>query len=385
MAIGVKRFADNAYDAPPVVRAARRQSTIENRQSKMRTGVFLPNWIGDAVMAGPALRALRGHLGPAATIIGIMRPYVADVLAGTGWLDEQWYYAPRSRDVELGSWTLLGRMRAAPFDLAVLLSNSLRTAMLAFAGGASKRVGYARYGRGPLLTTRLQPPRVAGQLVPCPMVDYYLDLAYAVGCPVESPRLELATSAEDERTADIVWARLGLGEPGETITFNSSGAFGAAKLWPIEHFAALARRVATELDRRVLVLCGPSEREIAARIVREAAHPRVASLADEPLSIGLSKACVRRSRLLVTTDSGPRHFAVAFGVPTIGLYGPTPPIWGRNSTARELNLQVDLECLGCHERTCPLGHHRCMRDLTVDRVFQAVRHELTTPARRIAA
>jgi heptosyltransferase-2 len=350
----------------------------------MRHCVFLPNWIGDAVMAGPALRALRRHYGPDATLVGVMRPYVADVLAGTGWLDETLYYAPRSRDAELGSWTLLRRLRARRLDTAVLLSNSLRTAMLAFAAGARNRIGYVRYGRGPLLTRRLAPPREAGALVPCPMVDYYLQLAYAAGCPTESPRLELATSAADERAADIVWARLGLGPPGETVILNSSGAFGAAKLWPVEHFAQLARRAAEELERRVLVLCGPSEREIASRIAHLARHPRVACLAEEPLSIGLSKACVRRGRVLVTTDSGPRHFAVAFGVPTIGLYGPTPPIWGRNSTAQAVDLQVDLDCLGCHERACPLGHHRCMRDLSVERVFQAVRDELSQPRRAAA-
>jgi heptosyltransferase-2 len=76
---------------------------------------------------------------------------------------------------------------------------------------------------------------------------------------------------------------------------------------------------------------------------------------------------------LVTTDSGPRHFAVAFGTPVVGLYGPTPPIWGDNPTARGIDLQVNnLDCLGCHQRSCPLGHHRCMRDLTVDRVFEAI-------------
>jgi len=165
--------------------------------------------------------------------------------------------------------------------------------------------------------------------------------------------------------------------PGERlITFNSSGAFGAAKLWPTEHFAALANRVATELGCGVLVLCGPAEREIAAEIVAGANHPKVHSLADETLSIGLTKACVRRSRLMVTTDSGPRHFAVAFGVPLVSMFGPTPAFWGDNPTASETQLSHELDCLGCHERVCPLGHHRCMRDLGVETVFGAIAAQL---------
>lgn len=350
----------------------------------MHIGLFLPNWIGDAVMAGPALRALRKHFGPTDTLIGIMRPYVADVLAGTGWLDDQFFYAPRSPDAELGSWNLVRRLRRHKLDLAVLFTNSLRSGLLALLGGAKERIGYVRHGRRFLLTRRLQPPRSAGKLIPCPMVDYYLELAYAAGCRPESRRLELATSCDDERACDVVWSRLGLnGRP--VAAFNSSGAFGAAKLWPPEYFASLARLVADQLRHDVLVLCGPSEREIAADIVRRAGHPRVVSLADEPLGIGLSKACIRRSRILVTTDSGPRHFAVAFGVPAVGLYGPTPPVWGQNPEARGSDLHLDLDCLGCHRRTCPLGHHRCMRDLTVDRVYQAVAAQLDHRRKSTAA
>jgi heptosyltransferase-2 len=352
----------------------------------MKLGVFLPNWIGDVVMATPALRAMRKHLGPHARMYGVMRPYVGDVLTGTPWLDEQVLFAPKSPDRALRGLALVRRLRSLKLDAVVLLTNSLRTGFLAFLSGAKKRIGYARYGRGPLLTTRLQPPMRDSKLIKHPTVDYYLELAHALGCPAESPRLELATTAEDERSADLAWSQLKLRGDGRVIVLNSSGAFGAAKLWPVEHFASLARRVATQLDHDVLVLCGPSERDIAHKIVEEAKHPRVVSLAGHPLSIGLSKACVRRAALLVTTDSGPRHFAVAFGVPIVGLFGPTPPIWGDNPTAIETRLEVEgLGCLGCHKRVCPLGHHRCMRDLSVDRVFQAVVERLRPERRRTAA
>ncbi len=337
----------------------------------MKLAVFLPNWIGDAVMATPTLRALRNHLGPAAEIIGVMRPYVADVLAGTNWIDESWYYAPRSNARELSSLALAKRLRQKKLDAVVMLTNSLRTGLLARVSGAPQRVGYVRYGRSMLLTDRLYPPvDETGERVRHPMVDYYLELAYAMGCPRESHQLELATTREDQQAANLVWEQLGLSQ--RVVVFNSSGAFGAAKLWPTEYFAMLARRVVTELNHDVLVLCGPQERDIANNIVQQAGHSRVKSLAKHPLSIGLSKACVERSQMMVTTDSGPRHFAVAFGVPVIGLFGPTPSIWGENVTATALDMQTDLDCLGCHKRVCPLGHHRCMRDLNPDSVFQAM-------------
>lgn len=353
-------------------------------KASMKLGIFLPNWVGDVAMATPTIRALRNFFGRQATLVGVMRPYVADVLSGVSWLDEALFYDPRSRDSALGTWQLVHRLRQERLDAVVLLTNSLRTAGLAWLSGAPRRVGYSRYGRQWLLTDRLEPPRSGKQIVPRAMVDYYLELAYALGCPTESPRLELGTTLADEQAANLVWSRLKL-RPGRVVTFNSSGAYGAAKLWPSAHFAELARRVATQLDHDVLVLCGPSERKTAAEIVQQASHARVVSLADEPLSIGLSKASLRRSRLLVTTDSGPRHVAVAFGVPLVGLYGPTLPIWGDNSTARETGVSIAIDCLGCARRTCPLGHHRCMTELSVDQVFGAVAAQLQPQRESFAA
>jgi heptosyltransferase-2 len=166
---------------------------------------------------------------------------------------------------------------------------------------------------------------------------------------------------------------------------NSSGAYGAAKLWPAEHFAQLARRIATTKGLAVLVTCGPKERAVARKIVELAAHPRVVSLADEPISIGLTKACIRRSRLMVTTDSGPRFFGIAFGLPVITLFGPTDPAWTRTHEAREICLAHEVPCGPCGRRVCPLAHHDCMRLLTAEGVFEAVRAQLAAGGRSHAA
>jgi heptosyltransferase-2 len=337
----------------------------------MKIAVFLPNWLGDVAMATPALRAMRRHFGPDARIVGILRPYLADVLAGTSWLDEQWFFDPRSNDRSQRASAVVRRMRAERFDLAVLMTNSFRIAWLAWRGGAEQRIGYARYGRGPLLTGKLYPRRVGRHIAPTPMVETYLELARAVGCGEESPRLELATVEADERSANAVFERLGLRGDGRVIALNSSGAYGGSKLWPVEYFAELARRIVAELDHDVLVVCGPKERDIARRIVALFANSRVVSMADQPMDLGTAKACIRRCRLMVSTDSGPRHVAAAFGLPLVTVFGPMLPVWSENPTQRAVNLVLDLDCIGCHKRICPLGHHRCMRDLTVDMVFAA--------------
>jgi heptosyltransferase-2 len=337
-----------------------------------RIGIFLPNWLGDLVMATPTLRAVRRHFGRESRVVGIVRPNLTELLAGTDWLDEQWAFDPRAKEPAVRRWALVERMRHERFDLVMLLTNSFDTALLTWLGGARRRVGYVRYGRGLLLTGRLYPQRSRGRVIPAPVVETYLRLAEAVGCPPEPPRLELATTEPEQQLAEEIWRRLGLRTDGRVIALNSSGAYGAAKLWPAEHFAELARRVADELDHDVLVVCGPNERQTAREIVRRADRRRVFSLADQRLGLGTSKACIRRSRLMVSTDSGPRHIAAAFGRPVITLLGPTLRTWIENPTVREVFVSVELDCLGCGKRVCPLGHHRCMRKLMPDRVYAEV-------------
>lgn len=350
----------------------------------MKIGVFIPNWIGDAAMCTPTLRALRRKFD-GDRLVGIMRPYVADVLAGTPWLDERIVFDKKSKYAAERTPSTLGRLRKARFDAIVLLTNSFRAALLAWASGARTRVGYVRYGRGPLLTHKLYFPRLGRRRLPSPMIDAYLQLAYALGCEPESNRLELATLACDEAAADAVWEKWNLPPGDQVVVMNSGGAYGAAKLWPSEYFAELARRIATTTGLAVLVTCGPDEREIARRIVRGADHPRVVSLADEPISIGLTKACIRRSRILVTTDSGPRFFAVAFDVPVITLFGPTDIAWTRTHYKREICLKHPVPCSPCGRRTCPLGHHECMRSLAVERVFAEVSSQLSEGPKTQAA
>ena len=336
----------------------------------MKIGIFLPNWIGDVVMATPTLRALRRHYGPSAHIVGIMKPYVAKVLNGTSFIDETWLFDQESSETSIRTWPVIWRMYRYRFDLVVFLVNTRRHAIMAWLARSAQRIGYVRYKRGPFLTQKLFPLKKNGEYLPCPLVDYYLEIAYALGCPEEPPRMELATTNRDEEAADSVWRNLGLRS--SIVAINSSGAFGASKLWPEEHCSALARRIAAELGHDVLILCGPEERQRAERIARLSQHPRVFSIAEQRISIGLIKACVRRSRLLVSTDSGPRHFAPAFDVPVIALFGPTDVRWSDTHSPKEVHLQIPVDCGPCHQRTCPLKHHKCMVDLDVDIVFKAV-------------
>ena len=333
--------------------------------------VILPRWVGDLVMSTPMLRALRAGAGPSARIVGVAKPHFAEILAGTPWLDDVVPFDRRSRDPRRRFLAVARELRRRRFETALVVPNSLSTAALALAAGVPRRVGFAGHWRRALLTDVLEVPRVGGRRDVWSPTRTGMALVERIGLPAGPLTPELATLPEDERLCDDVLARLFPDRRGGTlVVFNDNGAFGPAKSWGGEKFAALARLLLEHHpEARVVVHCGPGDRDDARAIASHAGHPAVRSLADEPnLPFGLSKALVRRAAVMVTSDSGPRHFAAAFGVPTVCLLGPMDPRlgWSDHPALREMRL--DLPCAPCGKRTCPLGHHDCMRLLAVDDV-----------------
>lgn len=338
----------------------------------MKLAVFLPNWVGDVVMATPALRALRDHFS-SATIYGVMRPYVAEVLSGTDLLDEE--VLDPGKGWNRGLFSLARRLRQLNIDQAVLFTNSYRTALASWLGACKRRLGYAREGRSWLLTDSLQPlVDKNGRYQPSPIIDAYNQLAERLGTHSPGHQMELATSDVDEEQAERVWQTFERSIHHPVIALNPGAAFGAAKHWPVHHFVRLARLLVDRLDAQVLVLCGPKERDLAKIIAQQSDRNNVKSLADVELSLGLTKACIRRADLLITTDSGPRHFAAAFDRPVVTLFGPTHIEWTETYYAKALHLQRKVSCGPCQLRACPLrgaDHHRCMEDLLPEEVFTA--------------
>ncbi len=335
----------------------------------MKLAIFLPNWIGDVVMATPAVRALREHYARAECIV-VCKPYVREVLAGSSWFDGH-LLLDRGRAWSQSWPAVAWKLRREGIDLAVLFPNSFRAALVASLAGSKRVVGFKRYMRGWMLTDSLEPTRDEhGRLVPCPVIDDYNRIAMAAGTPAPGHRMELFTTPADEAAADAVHASLNIRPGDPVVCLNPGAAFGAAKHWPEQYFAQLANDLIRSRGCKILTLCGPSEREQANQIVKLANHPNVLSIADQNLSLGLTKALIRRCALLVTTDSGPRHFAAAFDRPVVTLYGPTFIDWTRTYFDKEINLQESVPCGPCQQRICPTDH-ACMTRLAPGRVLAA--------------
>jgi len=339
--------------------------------------VCVPNWIGDVAMATPALVAIRRNY-PAARIMHLLRPYVAEVLAGSKLADENILWPPpRTGEAAFTSrWGLVRRLCSQRFDLAVLLTNSFKSAAIAWLAGARRRVGYTRDARHWLLTDRLPPKRSGRGFIPIPAMDYYNDLARYLGCRDVGDRLILATTPADEAAIDERLGSLDACQP--LVVLNPGANYGPAKCWPAEKYARLSDKLVDRYGARVVASLVPNERDIAERLASSARRP-IQIFVDPPLGIGPLKALVRRSRLLVTNDTGPRHFAAAFGVPVVTVFGSSDPAWTDTRFAGERIAKLELDCQPCMERVCPLRHHNCMGQLEPDLVLEKIDELLARP------
>ncbi len=343
---------------------------------RMNIAVILPRWVGDACMATPLLRGLRAHWGGAARITGVMRPLLNDLFAGTDWLDAAIPYDRHASNPAVGFRAAARALRALRADVALVLPGSLSAATLAWLGGARRRVGFAGTGHGMLLTDRLALPRSHGRVELLPPPAAYVAIGGVIGLPPQPLDLELATTPADEAAADAALERLypgPAGRAGPLIVLNDNSSNGTARAWGVGNHAALARWFVERVPAaRVLVHCGPADRELARAIVTEAASPAVRGLADiDDLPLGLSKAIYRRADLAVSSDSGPRHLGAAFRVPTVALLGPIDPRLGRSDERGCVEIRLDLPCSPCGAAVCPLVHHDCMRLITVGQVGRA--------------
>ncbi len=279
-------------------------------------------------MATPTLRALR-QLYPQTQITCLVKKYIRPVVEELPWHDR--LLIPRTPGERpkgrLPRLSLLERLRRKRFDMAVLLPNSFRSALLVYTAGIARRVGYDRDGRSLLLTDRLLPLKDQGRYLPVPAIDYYLGIARYLGAPSPGRRMQLFTRPEDDALADHLLERCGVHGQGPIVLLNPGAATkGQAKLWPADRFAALADALVEQFGAQVLINGSPKERLILDAVLRSAKH-RLVDLLKAGGNLRLLKSLCRRCRLVVTNDTGARHIAAAMGTPVISLFGPTDPCW----------------------------------------------------------
>lgn len=295
-----------------------------------RIGVLMPTWVGDSCMATPALAALRSGF-PDAEIAIIARPVVAQLLDGLQ-VEEAGRLFDRVITYNKRTWlqryALSKRLQHAGLNSIILLTNSWWSAAAAWLGAVPTRVGYSRDARSWLLTHAETLP--AGQDGPSrtalPPIDYYLRLVGSIGCETHSRRMRLVCRDEDQAAADELWSELEFDNQLPTLVVNNNAATERTRCWPANKMQEFVELVANELNWNVLLHCGPGEREMANSVAARIGSRQIRSMGQRAdLPIGLSKAVLKKADLVVSTDSGPRHIAVALDRPVVSIFGSTDP------------------------------------------------------------
>jgi heptosyltransferase-2 len=324
-----------------------------------------PNPLGDAVMATPAMRALR-KAHPRAEIALMGPPQHAGLLRDVPHFDVYLPLEGRSlRDV----WRRSRDVKARGFDWAVLLPDSPRTAAEAFLAGVPRRAGYARDRiRRAMLTDALPPPLENGRRVAISMIERYQRITRLLGVPDAGNETDLVVHDESRERVAKRLAALGAGQA-PILLVTPGASFGPAKLWPVEYFARACDEISRRYGLLPVVLPAPDPEEQAiARDVATRCEER--SLLCEPGSLEDLKAMVERCSLLLTNDTGPRHVAVALDRPVITLMGSTDPRHTHHLLERQRVLWEDVPCRPCHQPTCAIDH-RCLRRLLPERAVRA--------------
>ncbi len=322
--------------------------------------VLAPNWIGDAAMATPALRALHRRF-PTARMTVAGRGAICGLLEGLPWVSS---LVPLPAQPGVADMIRFRRALNPKPDLCVALPHSFRSGCLAWWSGATRRLGQNRGGRRWMLTDVVEPHREDGHIVPIYMGHEYLDLVAALGCEDDGEGLELSAPAND-----LAEVRRLLGDGGPVIGLAPGAAFGPSKLWPPERFAALADELTVRKRARGVLITGPGEEDTRNAVVQAAKHP-LFDLQCQPPTLGRLKAILASVDLLIGNDSGPRHIAVAFKKPVICLMGPTSPRYSEGPWERGEVLRVAVDCGPCQKPVCT-EDHRCLTQIPVERAVEA--------------
>ncbi|MGA2715160.1 MAG: lipopolysaccharide heptosyltransferase II [Bryobacteraceae bacterium] len=335
----------------------------------MKILVRATNWIGDAVMSLPALRAIRGRF-PHAGITVLAKPWVAALYEGEASIDRviPLEGAPGARDWA-AKWKLARQLRRERFDLAVLFPNSFESAAVAWLAGVKRIIGYARDGRSALLSDAIALP--AKGEIPRHERFYYLEMLRRAGIIESIPgvrEIRLDGIPEARCRGTKLFERFGVKLP--VIGVSPGAAYGAAKRWLPERFGEAAARLAAEMGGSVAVFGSAAEKPMCDEVARAAGgHGFVHNFAGETdlrAFIDMTAAC----RLFLTNDSGAMHIASALGVPSVTVFGPTDETaTGPLGPAARL-VREPVECAPCLLRECPIDH-RCMTRVTAEVVIKA--------------
>ena len=328
--------------------------------------VRAPNWVGDVVMATPAFRCIRENFADSHITLLIKRN-LRGIINGSSWFDDVIEFDYGRRKSTKDFLSLIYKLRQERFDLGFLFPNSFSSALMVWLGGVSRRIGYIRDARSFLLTDGIERLSENGKFLPTYMGDYYLKLCTLLGCKIGSKKLELFISGECKDKANALLRKYHIDRK-PFILISPGSSYGSAKLWTAEGFARTADLLKESVDCNIVLTSGPGETVLADEI-EGLSKKGLINLSRASISLDLFKVVVKRCMLLITLDSGPRHFAVALNRPVVVLMGPNDPRYTGSQYEIGRVIREDVDCSPCQLKTCPTDR-RCMTRISPEKVVE---------------
>ncbi|QDV05699.1 ADP-heptose--LPS heptosyltransferase 2 [Planctomycetes bacterium Poly30] len=346
-----------------------RQAIPEKHRNPKKILMRLPSWVGDVVMCTPAMRAVRQAF-PDAELVVEGKDYQADLVVGLDSVDRFLVDPGRgAKDI----WSRSRLVKKEGFDWAILFGESERVAAAPYLARIPVRAGYGRgFLRRSLLTHDIPRPRDdEGKLLAFSMIQRYLNITRMLGIPDAGDRMETPVYDGARATVRRRLAEVGVQDEDQIVTVIAGAAFGSAKMWPPEQYAAACDQLLEQRGWKTVLAPGPGEEQIGHEVAKHSKHG-IHLIIDPTLRLSELAALLVRSEIALSNDTGPRSMAVALGLPVVVPIGPTEDGHTRHHLGRQRVLIEDIECRPCRERICPLGHHECMTKITPERMVAAV-------------
>lgn len=341
----------------------------------MKILIVAPNWIGDCLMAQPLFAILKAQTGAHLTLLAPQ--WVAPIARLMPEIDEVIANRFSHGQLQWGARSQLAlEVAHLQFDVAYVLPNSLKSALIPWLAKIPQRFGYFGEFRWGLLTQRLaNPPKKDRPL----MHAHYAALAalqnLTVPAELPAPRLQVNTTLQ--QAAEALLRAQGLNPAQPYIALAPGAEYGRAKRWPTKHFAALATQALTDNPALQMVVLGSAKDGGLANKILAQASPEVQSRLRNlcgQTTLDVAAALIARAQQMVSNDSGLMHVTAALQTPQVAIYGSSDPRHTPPLSPKAHVVWLHLSCSPCFKRECPLGTLACLKDIAPATVLKAL-HE----------
>ncbi|HOJ42697.1 MAG TPA: lipopolysaccharide heptosyltransferase II [Syntrophorhabdaceae bacterium] len=318
-----------------------------------KTIVYLPNWLGDMVMATPFLKSLRTSFKGEIWAIGKTKSI--SLYSGMNLFNR---FIPYDGKDVISFFNIVSTLKEIKFDMGLILPHSMRSALLFYLGGVKKRIGYDRNKRGIMLTVKVK----GGSYIES-TVEHYLRILDTLNIERRETNPVLTVTEDEEHKYN---ERFGYAKE-RYVAFIPGAQYGPSKRWPISNFIKLADLICEKMGLKIYILPGKEETGLSEEIKHHVKDKNRVEIRH--LDIGELKVCLSKAVAVVSNDTGPRHISAALSVPTFVIFGPMDERYTDYPSTCTYKFIRNIPCRPCNKKVCN-KNLECLLEITPEDVYK---------------